>query len=343
MRGRVSRVIPLRCGLLLLTACFASGCVMIPYPTGADVTYTAQAELDPSHVLVTTDPRKLIQDISGLIRSEDQMITVVDPEFFADAAFLGKDPQLSRLLSAPACARVRAQMQTDYLVLVGTLEQGTEHRWGGISPTLPPAQFGARIEASRANISAAIFDLKAAEPLCHVSTVAEGTALRASFYVALYFRPLTEAGALAGLAREVVARMREHAGEGPLTIAVMVAKSVTGSGPDPFKASLMPPEPSEPKKPLQVKKTITPPDPVLIRTVQEGLRMVGYSWVPVHGQLDACTRAAIRNFQSGSEYTGRLVDEMPSEELLSDIRRAIPKGIVATQPGFRPDNCPLLP
>lgn len=79
-----------------------------------------------------------------------------------------------------------------------------------------------------------------------------------------------------------------------------------------------------------------------IRSIQEGLRKVGYTWVPADGQLDACTRAAIRQFQNSSEYTGRVVDGEPSRQLLSDIERSIKKGASANQPVSKPDNCPPL-
>ena len=73
------------------------------------------------------------------------------------------------------------------------------------------------------------------------------------------------------------------------------------------------PEPSSPSK------------AALIRSIQEGLRKVGYIWVPADGRLGRWTRAAIRDFQSSSDYRGRVVDEMPSEQLRVDIERAIPK------------------
>lgn len=102
------------------------------------------------------------------------------------------------------------------------------------------------------------------------------------------------------------------------------------------RALVMPVEPVEAKKPIML------PAPALIRSVQEGLRKVGYTWVPADGQLDACTRAAIRHFQNSSQYTGRFVDELPSEQLLNDIKRTIQKGASANQPVSKPDNCPVL-
>ena len=67
----------------------------------------------------------------------------------------------------------------------------------------------------------------------------------------------------------------------------------------------------------------------LIRSIQEGLQEIGYLWVPVDGRLGSCTRAAIRLFQNSPEYTGRFVDEMPSQQLLTDIERARQRDVVA--------------
>ncbi len=92
-----------------------------------------------------------------------------------------------------------------------------------------------------------------------------------------------------------------------------------------------------------LEKSLSAEETTLVRPVQKGLRDLGYTWVPADGQLGACTRAAIRQFQNGSDYTGRVVDERPSKVLLSDIKRSIQKGASANQPVFKPDDCPLLP
>jgi hypothetical protein len=74
----------------------------------------------------------------------------------------------------------------------------------------------------------------------------------------------------------------------------------------------------------------------LIRSIQEGLRRVGYTWVPVDGRLGSWTCAAIRDFQSSSEWAGRIVDEKPSVHLLVDIDRATPKWDAVLQPSRQP-------
>lgn len=74
----------------------------------------------------------------------------------------------------------------------------------------------------------------------------------------------------------------------------------------------------------------------LIRSIQEGLRRVGYTWVPVDGRLGSWTRAAIRDFQSSSEWAGRIMDEKPSVHLLVDINRATPKWDAVLQPLRQP-------
>ena len=85
------------------------------------------------------------------------------------------------------------------------------------------------------------------------------------------------------------------------------------------------------------------PQTGLIRSIQEGLRKVGYTRVPADGRLDDCTRAAIRQFQKSAQYTGRVVDGAPSEQLLGDIERSIKKGAFVNQPVLNPDGCPPLP
>ncbi len=74
----------------------------------------------------------------------------------------------------------------------------------------------------------------------------------------------------------------------------------------------------------------SPTEAALIRSIQEGLRKVGYIWAPLDGRLGSWTHWAIRDFKSSDEYTGRYVDEKrserdkPSEQLKTDIERAIP-------------------
>ena len=324
--------------LLLLAASLSSGCVVVPYKPSARVWDSAEVALDPALVLVTAARREFLEEVSDAIRSEDGAITVVDPQVFADAACLDDDERLSRLLTEPACARVREQTAADYLVLVGTQQQESGELQGFMTFYL--GFWGAAKETGGVSNLAFIFDLKTAMPLSRVSSKAEGTILGAGVVYGLFVVPLTESSAMDGLARGVVARLREGAGAGPLTIAVMGAEPVRDKSrvvlserevamgsfsPDPDRRMIAArahapnfedepgPEPSSPSK------------AALIRSIQEGLRKVGYIWVPADGRLGRWTRAAIRDFQSSSDYRGRVVDEMPSEQLRVDIERAIPK------------------
>ncbi len=314
--------------VILLAMSLVTACVIVPYKPGAEISRLTDLALAPDRILVTAAQREMIEDISHRIRSEDSAIAILDPVAFADAAFVDDDMRLSRLLTPTACARVREQTGADFLVLVGGLETASNGQSGFMMFDL--GFYGAAKSEQHATIRAAIFDLKTAHPLCHIDSVARGTALGAGLFYGLFIIPLTESGAMDG------AGLREESGKGPLTIAVMAADSVGGYGADQFKASLMPVEPVEAQKPL------SPAEAALLRSIQGGLRKVGYVWVPADGQLDACTRAAIRQFQNSPEYTGRVVDEMPSQELLTDIKRAIEKGMSAKQPHFQPDDCPPL-
>jgi peptidoglycan hydrolase-like protein with peptidoglycan-binding domain len=106
---------------------------------------------------------------------------------------------------------------------------------------------------------------------------------------------------------------------------------------------MLAPKEKKPESPLEPgPEPSSPAEADLIRSTQEGLRLLDYSWVPVDGRLGSCTRAAIRLFQNSSEYTGSFVDEMPSQQLLNDIKRSIQKGALANQPVLKPNNCPPL-
>ncbi len=323
----------LRCGCLLVAASIASGCVIIPYPTGADVSQTSESPIDPSSLLVNTAPRELIEEFVELIRTKDGAITVVDPKVFSDAALLDDDAHLSQLLAAPNSARVRERTGANYLVLLGTPQKLTSGPWG-----VPLMEAGIPLGVGKwdtvAAHAVAIFDLRTAKPMGYVKSVARGSELAVSYGLTVAAIPTVIWSATRGLAAGVVSRLREHAGEGPLTVAVMTADPVRGSGPgqrmidDRAKPPTFKPEPGlEPASPAEG---------TLIRSIQEGLQKVGYTWVPVDGRLDSWTRAAIRNFQSSSEYSGPSVDDMPSERLRVDIERAIPKWIPFNQPLFRP-------
>lgn len=208
--------------MLLLLAVELAGCVVVPYRPEADVALTTDFALDPTAILVTAGPLKLLQKVGESLSREDRKFTVVDPAEFANVAFLDEDVRLARLLDPAVCARVREQLGVRYVVLLGEVEEETLEERGFMAVYL--GFFGAAKSKERAALVATIIDVDRAQPLTDVRSSAEGSSMGVGMFYGLFVVPMTESSAKAGLVRGVATSIRKSAGEGPLTLAVMAAE-----------------------------------------------------------------------------------------------------------------------
>jgi hypothetical protein len=217
-----------------------AGCVVVPYRPAAEVAMTTDIALDPAAILVTAGPRELLEDVGKSLHRQDKEFTIVDPREFADIAFLDEDVHLARLLDAAVCARVRAQLDVRYVVLVGEVEEQTLDERGFMAVYM--GFFGASKAKERTALAATIIDVERAQPLQNVNSKAEGSALGVGMFYGLFVVPMTESSAKAGLARGVAASIRQAAGAGPLNIAVMAAEKDLAANVDRISPPLPPVE-----------------------------------------------------------------------------------------------------
>lgn len=201
---------------------------------------TTDIALDPAAILVTAGPRELLEDVGKSLHRQDKEFTIVDPREFADIAFLDEDVHLARLLDAAVCARVRAQLDVRYVVLVGEVEEQTLDERGFMAVYM--GFFGASKAKERTALAATIIDVERAQPLQNVNSKAEGSALGVGMFYGLFVVPMTESSAKAGLARGVAASIRQAAGAGPLNIAVMAAEKDLAANVDRISPPLPPVE-----------------------------------------------------------------------------------------------------
>lgn len=211
------------CWVVVLLASPLAGCVVVPYKPKAVVEESAQVALDPAATWVTAGPRRLIEGVSEALRDEDDALTIVAPQAFADAAFPDAEPILARLLQPAIGARVSDELGARYLVLLGELQQETS-KSGGMLFYL--AFLGAQKSKEHETVAATLIDLRKAQPLGDVRASAKGTSFGVGAFYALFVVARTSTSTREGLARGIVAALREDAGAGPLTIAVMAAEPV---------------------------------------------------------------------------------------------------------------------
>jgi len=211
----------------LLTSVVMGGCVVVPYKPPADVVKKQEVALDPAATVITLGPRKQIEELTEAIKDEDKSITFVAPQEFLDVAFLDSDITLARALEPATCSRVYDKLGADYLVLAGTVTRSSGEKQGGLLVTV--GFYGAGSRKEHVTALATVIDLRKAQLLADVNSHVEGTMVGVGFFYGLFLVPLTATSAREGLARGVVATMREHSGTGNLRIAVLAAE--TGSTP----------------------------------------------------------------------------------------------------------------
>jgi hypothetical protein len=204
----------------------AAGCVIVPYKPKAEVERQPEPQAGPANILVTAGPRQWIAEVSGAIEDEDHGIKVVPPQEFLDVAFLDEDASFAKMLEPVTCARVREQLGTDYLVLVGAVTESTSDEHGGMA--LYIGFYGAVTQKEDATAAATVIDLANARPLGSLSSHASGRTSGIGAFYGLFVVPMTSSSARDGLARAVVTDIRAQSGPGKLRVAVLAAEPAVG-------------------------------------------------------------------------------------------------------------------
>lgn len=208
---------------LLLAGVVTEGCVIVPYKPQADVVNNRDVALDPSSTIVTSGPRRQLDDLAEAIKNVDKAITIVAAQEFLDVAFLDSDITLSRALDPATCARAYDKLGTEYLVLAGTVTQSKGDKRGAMVAAI--GFYGAGSQTEHVTALATVIDLRHAQPLAAVNSHAEGTMVGVGAFYGLFVVPMTGTSAREGLARGIVSAMREHSGPGALRIAVLAAEA----------------------------------------------------------------------------------------------------------------------
>jgi hypothetical protein len=224
--NRVSRWL-----VVVATAFVSAGCVIVPYKPKAEVVEQRDVVVDSATFVVTVAPRQMLEEFTEAIEDADDGIKAVPPQEFIDAAFLDEDASLTKMLEPATCARVRGRLGTDYLVLIGEVDQYTADEHGFM--TFYMGFVGAQTSKEHATAVATVIDLVNAKPLAQVSSHAEGRSSGVGAFYGLFIMPLTDSSARDGLARAVAADVRSQSGPGKLRIAVLAAEKITPPPPPP--------------------------------------------------------------------------------------------------------------
>jgi len=208
-----------------------AGCVIVPYKPKAEVVDQRDVQVDSAAFVVTIAPRQMLEEFTEAIEDEDDLIKVVPPQEFLDAAFIDEDASLAKMLEPGTCARVRERTGADYLVLIGEVAESTQDEHGGMAFYM--GFFGASSSEEHATAVATVIDLANARPLSEVSSHAQGRSRAVGAFYGLFVVPMTGSSARDGLARAVVSDMRAQSGPGQLRIAVLAAEKVTPPPPPP--------------------------------------------------------------------------------------------------------------
>lgn len=213
---------------LLTAALFMSlgGCVILPHPVSETVEKFAEPELD-ERIVVSAGPIKMIKKVSKHIAKRDDEIEIVDAVGFRDAVFPNGDWRLAKLLDGDASAH-RSTDGVRYVVLIGAepMTQYGEDKGGYV-----PALAGVMYSSQTSRLTALVLDIESGQVITTMSAEAQGTPVMVTWIVVSAIKhPLTDSAVLGGLSEAIVAEIRDHAGNGPLRIAVLAAE---GSA-DPF-------------------------------------------------------------------------------------------------------------
>jgi hypothetical protein len=216
---------------VLAAAVLAAACVIIPYKPKAEIVDQRDVTADSTAFVVTIAPRQMIEEFSKAIEDEDDAIKVVPPQEFLDVAFEDADASLTRMLEPATCARVRERLGTDYLVLIGEVNEYKTDEHGGM--VFYMGFVGAETSNEHATAVATVIDLVNARPLAEVSSHAQGRSSGVGAFYGLFIVPMTGSSARDGLARAIVADIRAQSAPGKIRVAVLAAERITPPPPPP--------------------------------------------------------------------------------------------------------------
>lgn len=193
-----------------------TGCV--PYPVSPEASISTDISID-QELLLTLSPREYLEDFAEEIASSYDNIEVVDGFLFRETAFPEGGWELKKLLEPDSCSRVKAELDLDYVVILGQ----EETLQGDVKGILIPF-FGAGTQELESRVSAAVLDISSGSFECQINVEAEGHAA-AIFFVIVggAVQPLTKSSAISGLARETGHVIDQLAGSEKARIAVIAA------------------------------------------------------------------------------------------------------------------------
>lgn len=191
----------IRIPLLTLLLAALQACVAVPHNVPADVLQTTDVEIAPE-TLVSVGPRRFIDDVRKRILEQDDTIRIADSLAFRDLAFPEGGWELSQLLDPAMSAAVSKQADVQYLVLLGpaALYEESDEK-GGYVPLL----VGAESSKITTSLTAAIFDLAAADLVKFVRSEAEGTFASVTWIIYMAMKvPRTQAAAFNAFGKAIV-------------------------------------------------------------------------------------------------------------------------------------------
>ena len=193
-----------------------TGCV--PYPVPSDTSTSTDISINQD-LLLTLAPRDYLETFTEEITRRYKNIEVTDGFLFRNIAFPEGGWKLKQLLEPDNCARVKAELDIDYVVILGQ----EEHLQGEVKGIFIPF-FGAGTQAKESRVSAAILDITSGNFECQINVEAEGHS-SAIFFVIVGggAEPLTVSSAIAGLAKETGLVIGKLTGFKNTRIAVIAA------------------------------------------------------------------------------------------------------------------------
>jgi hypothetical protein len=176
--------------------------------------------LPSEDILVTLAPRNFLESVEKALAEEDPRIEIVDALPFRDSAFPEGGWTLAQLAAAENCARLRERTGVDTVVLVGPLETESGQLRG---PYIWPAGVGQ--SRSESTLSAILIDLERSALACQVDVSAAGKYTVMSWGWTVPVIPLTESGALHGMAQSLSEEIRKLTDREHPRVVVLAAEA----------------------------------------------------------------------------------------------------------------------